>query len=367
MAKASFQALAFHPDFGNEAVEGDLYFSTLSLTFRNSEGETVFQIPIQRLVVTVEDAGEGRVLFRDSQQSDLAITTSDMEALELTAVAPIARVNEQLTARLTRQELGRRVKIVAWFGIAAAVVLWLAMVAVGVMVRSIAARLPPEFEKQQGAALLVELKLESKLTGATSEVARLTTIAQPLLRSASGTQEWQFYIIPEESPNAFALPGGHIVVTEGLMKLASGPEELLGVIAHEMAHLTRKHSFRQGIASAGPLFVLQLFFKGRNEAAAIAAGASALLVSQSFSQEYEKEADDFGWNYLVAANIDPRGSIEMLRKMKGIDATFKDQQVMAKAFSSHPDLDKRIARLEKKWKRLPRKSSFIDLNADVPP
>ena len=84
-------------------------------------------------------------------------------------------------------------------------------------------------------------------------------------------------------------------------------------------------------------------------------------MGQGFSQEYELEADAVGWESLVAAHIDPRGMTEMLIKLKGVqhrmgaDAQFH-------AFSSHPATEKRIQRLEAKWKKLKDKSGFIPLD-----
>ncbi len=176
--------------------------------------------------------------------------------------------------------------------------------------------------------------------------------------------DWQFHLVKDESLNAFALPGGHITVTTGLLRGVERPEELLGVLAHELAHVTLKHGFRQQVASAGPFLVLQVFMRGRSGTMAVVAGGSALLVHQSFSQEYEKEADDKGWDYLVAANIDPRGMISVFHKLKAEPDELAG--ALPKAFHSHPDLDKRIARLETKWKRLPRKSGFVELDSKLP-
>jgi Zn-dependent protease with chaperone function len=363
-AYQTFQAFVFHPDLGNEAVEGTIVFTNLSLGFRGSDA--AFEIPISQLLVTIDHAGEGRITFHDSLQPELTITTSDMNVIEVASVPELARLKDAEIARLTRQEITRRVKMVLWFCAGCALVFWAVMAATGAMVRSIAANVPPEMEKHHGEALLDELKARFEFVEETNDAVRIATLAQPLLRVVPGPQEWQFHVITEDAPNAFAVPGGHIIVTRGLLKLCDRPEELLGVVAHEMAHLTHKHAFRQQISSAGTLLVLQLFLKGRGDAVALAAGGSALLVHQSFSQEFEKEADDSGWAYLEAANIDPRGMIEMLRKLKASEAkTRREGLNVPKAFSSHPDLDKRIARLEKR--RTSRKSGFVELNWENPP
>jgi Zn-dependent protease with chaperone function len=360
-AYEQIQARAFHPDLGNEPIDGTIFFTANSLTFQG--GETAIDMSLERLDAQLEDVGEGRLIFRDPAHLEWTIITSDMSILEMRSIPAIQSVAEQLESSASRRELSRRGKMVVYFLVGAGLAFWLGMLAIGAMVRSIVARLPPEMEQEVGTGLLNELKGELQFSSDTNQVARLTTMAQPLLRALPASQQWKFYIVEEESPNAFALPGGHIVVTDGLLKMAERPEELLGVVAHEVAHVTEKHGFRHTIASAGPFLVFQVFLSGRGGALGAVAGGSAFLVDASFSQEYEKEADDVGWKYMISANIDPRGMIEMFHKLKVIEASEHFTEVIPKAFQSHPDLDKRIARLEKKWKRLPRKAGFIQLES----
>ena len=85
------------------------------------------------------------------------------------------------------------------------------------------------------------------------------------------------------------------------------------------------------------------------------------MLTQGFSQEYESEADEVGWNYLVAANLDPRGMIGIFKKFKTNEEKEKKADTVPQAFQSHPALQRRIARLEAKWKKLSRKSGFEEL------
>jgi predicted Zn-dependent protease len=172
--------------------------------------------------------------------------------------------------------------------------------------------------------------------------------------------------VDDEFPNAFALPGGHVFVNTGLLKLADRPEEVLGAIAHEVAHVTEKHGFRKAISAAGPILIFRVFLGGGGGLGGVMAEGSDLLVRQSFSQEYETEADDAGWKLLVAANVDPRGLTGMLRKFQGFEVSQKHVEIMPRAFSSHPALEKRIARLEAKWEKLPRKTGFVELKPTPP-
>jgi Zn-dependent protease with chaperone function len=361
VAKAyeQFEARAFHSDLSHEALDGMLCFTVNS--FRFDGGETVIDIPVQRLNARLDEPGES-VILQDSAQPEWSIVTSDLDLLECDSVPALTALSAELESRATRRELTRRVKMVVFFFVGAGVALWLGMLAVGAMVRAIVARVPAAMEQEVGTNLLAQFEDELGFSDDTNQVARLTAMAQPLLQVLPANQQWQFYIVEEPSPNAFALPGGHIVVTTGLLELSERAEEVLGVVAHEVAHVTKKHGFRHAIASAGPFLVFQVFLGSGSDTLAAVAGGSAVLIDASFSQEYEKEADDVGWEYLTSANIDPRGMIDMFYKLKVAEAAEGMADDMPKAFQSHPDLDKRIARLEKKWKRLARKSGFVQLN-----
>jgi beta-barrel assembly-enhancing protease len=186
-------------------------------------------------------------------------------------------------------------------------------------------------------------------------------MAAPLIEvlPKDGT-EFKLHVMDEEEPNAFALPGGHMIVTTGLLRLADRPEQIVGVLAHEVAHVTQRHAIRQQIAAAGPTLIFQVFLSSRGGLLSLLSGGSQLLIEQSFSQEYEIEADDVGWNYLVAASIDPRGLAEMLHKFK-LEEERRKESPGLQAFSSHPATDKRIRRLEKKWRQLKNKPVLVDL------
>ena len=355
----NFPARAFHQDQGEEPLDGTIGFTHRFMTFLG--GETVIEIPLERLLTEFEEAGEGRILLRDSGKPDWTVVTLDMAVLECRHVRPIAQLAEQLESRFSRREISRRTKLVVLFFVICGAILWLGMVAVGLMVRSIVAKVPPAMEEAVGKESLDELKLELDFVEDSPAAENLAAIAKPLLDVLPRGQHWKFYIVEEKSPNAFALPGGHIVVTSGLLALADRPEEVLGVVAHELAHVMHKHGFRKQIASAGPILVFQIFLSGKSSGLAILGGGSALLVNQSFSQEFEKEADDAGWKYLVAANLDPRGMIEMFRKLQKAEAAQKNLALLPKVFASHPDVDKRIGLLEEKWKRVSRKSVFIQV------
>ena len=165
----------------------------------------------------------------------------------------------------------------------------------------------------------------------------------------------------EPLANAFALPGGDVLVTTRLLEIADRPEEIAGVVAHELAHVTQKHGFRKIISSLGPYLIFRVFLGNAAGVLGIIGESSELLVNQSFSQEYELEADEVGWKSLVAARIDPRGLPDMLRKLQHDEQKLHAELPQLHAFSSHPAIQKRIQRLEEKWMKLKDKSGFVPL------
>lgn len=313
-----------------------------------------FEIPADQLEVTW-DASIDRINFAYAPNPEICIATYDDQVLEHPALPQVRALREEVHSTRNRRELNWRLKLT--IGVIAACIIITIGCSWGMsfMVRAIAARIPPDLERKFGEAALVELGFDASGPTLTNEAAQVAALARPLLAVIPGLkQEVKFYVLENEDPNAFALPGGLIVVHTGLLQIVDRPEELQGVLAHELAHLTERHVFRQVISSAGPLLILSVFVNSGSGGSLLAMG-SGIVISQGFSKEYETEADEIGWNYLLAANIDPRGMISTFEK-------FQDQyegMEMPEALSSHPLLEKRIARLRRKWSSLDNKEGFL--------
>jgi predicted Zn-dependent protease len=123
--------------------------------------------------------------------------------------------------------------------------------------------------------------------------------------------------------------------------------------------------FRQVISSFGPVLLIELLCESGSGRASAVGAASSLLIVKGFSQEYEFEADEVGWKYLLAAKVNPHGMIETLAKLKEYEDKQKDLDVLPGAFSSHPATAKRIRKLESKWKKVKDKSQFMQMKTQV--
>ena len=165
---------------------------------------------------------------------------------------------------------------------------------------------------------------------------------------------------PQIGPNAFALPGGTVVVTDQLITLIVGSggneltgflaDELSGVIAHEIGHIEHRHAMRRLLRNGLLTVTLGSMF---GDFSSVAALAPAALLGQEYSREMEVEADTYAIAALVQRHISPGHLADVLaemsqkRKRSGAEAMPKWLRAMNNYAASHPPTDERIARFKK--------------------
>ncbi len=363
--KSAFAAYAYHPSLGAEVARGRIVFEGWRLRFESQP--VTLEIPLIRLQIERGAAKDGRICFSDPERPDWEIYTYEAEILGHSRLGQQAHTRNQIQALQGGRELKRRLIITFSFLAAFALVAVVGSILTGVMVRSLVASIPVAWEQALGDGLLDEVKQDETFVQDTKLQATLDRAVGPLVKVLPRTsREFKFYVVKDPFPNAFALPGGHVLVNTGLLELAEKPEEIAGVVAHEIAHVTERHGFRKIISSTGPYLIFRIFAGGGSGLLGLLGDSSQLLVRQSFSQEYELEADAVGWQYLVAAHIDPRGLADMLKKLRAEQDKLKGLEWEIRAFSSHPPTEKRLQRLEEKWRKLKDKSGFIDFRGEGP-
>src|SRR5258708_39105614 len=106
-------------------------------------------------------------------------------------------------------------------------------------------------------------------------------MAEPLLKVVpQGPNPGTFFIADDKQPNAFALPGGYVVVNRGLLEMTDRPEELLGVLAHELGHVAKKHYAQKLISSSGSFALFGIFLRGGNDATRAMSSGSGMMLTQ---------------------------------------------------------------------------------------
>jgi hypothetical protein len=155
-----------------------------------------------------------------------------------------------------------------------------------------------------------------------------------LLREIPGTSGLHIALDDDaEDVNAFALPGGSIRVTKGLVCFAKSPDELIGVIGHEVGHIQRRHVMRSLITSLGTRFLLVALAGGGG-----ATSFTESMISREFSISDEREADEYSARLLVEAGLAPRALGDFFERMG------KEKPMMLEAIlSDHPTTAARVA------------------------
>ncbi len=153
--------------------------------------------------------------------------------------------------------------------------------------------------------------------------------------------------------NAFACADGSVRVFAALMDIMSD-DELLGVIGHEIGHVAKKHSkkaFRQSLLTSA---LKEGIGASSSKAAALTdsqlGDLSEALAGATYSQKQEKEADDYGYEFLKKNGKNPWAMALSFKKLRSLqeEAGAGKTSKVNQLFSSHPDLDKRIERMEKR-------------------
>lgn len=203
---------------------------------------------------------------------------------------------------------------------------------------AVAARLPDRVVGRLSAEVLATLDGHLLHPSALPAV-RQQAIAQAMARLASAAAPLPPYRLhfrraPDLPPNAFALPGGDIVVFDSLVALADSDAEVVAVLAHELGHVAHRHGVRQMLQSTVVSAVTGLYL---GDVSSLVAGFGALVLESRYSREFEREADRYGARLLGAAG--------MLAKLDTPRAGANEGGAVPALLATHLDTAARIAAL----------------------
>lgn len=156
-------------------------------------------------------------------------------------------------------------------------------------------------------------------------------------------------VLASPDVNAFALPGGQIVVCAGLLARAERPEAVAGVLAHEMAHVEQRHALRAMLANLGLAAALRYLAGNVDFLPAYAEDGALLAAIRAFGREEEVEADTVGVRTMIAAGLDPEGLADVFRSLG--DVRGSEMPGMLAWMSTHPGHAERIANVERVARR----------------
>lgn len=179
------------------------------------------------------------------------------------------------------------------------------------------------------------------------EVMVAKLVGRLVAASSEPNRPYRVTILNSPTVNAFALPGGYLYVTRGLIALANDKSELAAVLAHEMAHVTARHALARAQARQNSKLTAKVMdnMVGTNNPRKASVKTKALVTLASFSQVQELEADKQGIETIFRAGLDPFAASRFLNTM-GQYAEFltgrADNDPKANFLSSHPTTPERI-------------------------
>jgi predicted Zn-dependent protease len=218
-----------------------------------------------------------------------------------------------------------------------------------------------EKEVAMGRELAAEVERSVKLIEDPVINEYVNRVGQNLVRNSDAKVPFTIKVIESDEVNAFALPGGFFYVNSGLILAADEEDELAGVMAHEIAHVTARHGAEN--ASKGQLLNIAtiplIFLGGPVGLAARQASNFVIPVAfYQFSQGAESEADYLGLQYLYATGYDPTAAVSFFEKLQAKESA--KPGTMSKLFSTHPPTSERIEKTKVNIERtLPPREQYV--------
>jgi len=200
--------------------------------------------------------------------------------------------------------------------------------------------IPVETDIYVGDATLMLLKDSLSLT-VPAGGSRIARISKRLFKPVADTPyAWEIHFSDVDMVNAVSLPGGHIIVFKGLVDFAENDEEIAGVIAHEISHITLRHGMKALIHDNGLAIVLGATMGDFTGIGQTLAGHAQDLVGLSYSRDQERQADLMGKALLEKAGYSADGLASFFRRIG------ESEGELPAYLSSHPDSSERADYLE---------------------
>lgn len=198
-----------------------------------------------------------------------------------------------------------------------------------------------------GCDLAAALRMQIKCDNTSDDAIMINDIGERLsARVANKLRKFNFEVIADGPPNAFALPGGFVFVTRSMLELCKrDKDELAFILGHEMGHIVKGHAMDRLVSSTA-FSTLSRRMPGGGAIRTWMKSTGLKLLESAYSQQNEYTADNFGTQLAIAARYDKAAATKLLIRL-GQLGNGSGNTVLAKYFSTHPPIPDRVANVKK--------------------
>lgn len=200
-------------------------------------------------------------------------------------------------------------------------------------------------QQAQGGAYIIDKNINAYVSKIGKSLAKHS--AQPNL-------PYEFVVLNNDTPNAWALPGGKIAINRGLLILLEDEAQLAAVLGHEIVHAAARHSAEHAATRTG-IQILTAVLQSQTDNNLYRQGAAygGGAVQAHYGRENELESDYYGMKYMVADGYDPQGAVELQQTFLRLSKERGKANWLQKLFASHPPSAERVQKNQEHAKQLP--------------
>lgn len=338
-------------------MHSDIFHQRFDARF--SDGKTarsrdvMVELTERGIAIAVEDSGETLIWPYGALATAEPLTDHAIDALVTYSYQPgatlfvpgprfaraLARLAPQLTAKAERWRAASPWAWGAAATLAIVVAVWLAGLSPA---NTIANMLPDKVRDAMGRQVVQSMSDGKAVCNAPSGLAALDRLTSRLAAATPDARTFKVVVVNWDLVNAFATPGENVVLTSGLLEAADSPDEVAGVLAHEMGHGIELHPETGLVRAMGLAAATELLMGGGT-----LTNIGIVLLQLSYTREAEAEADDHAIAILRKAKVSSKGFAHFFERMskKGGSARSLGEGGLGAMLSSHPETGERLAKV----------------------
>lgn len=333
----------FHPSLETQRSSAEIVVRDSAVVAITPSGEEI-SLSYEQVELDVGGA-TGKMIFIKSLDKQTTIFTEDWRLVDKLSRTSLYREVEVIRQR--HQQDTRNTWMV-WGGVLGALGLgiWLFVANMPMISDFVVSFLPKEADVSVGKMAGQYMDKEGVEIHDKEITEPIQQIVDILTEDLDDAWKFDLHVVDADITNAFALPGGYIVVYTGLIKKTERPEQLAGVLAHEISHVTQRHGMQRLVEGAGLALIVDGILGNVEGLIALATQVFSVSTASAYSREAETEADIEGLRLLAENGVDTQGMVEFFQILDTDPEKSEIEDMIPTWIRSHPENQERISHLQ---------------------